>query len=432
MGLARQISQNLVYRGVFLLFQLVNTILISRLAGPAGFGAYSLMIVNANFLLTITSLGIPSGILFHASSGDVSKEWLLKLSWISTLMQVLLIIGFEWVIFRQQGHFFIFSSQLLIEGMAGVLFAATIILSEKYYALYNGYGYLLNYHRLLAVMNIGMAIVLFVYRDAIQADGTLVIQCFIFFQVVQLLLLMAGLFGKKTAKNDSQHFKPFNLWRYSLGAYVANLLFFLLTRIDLWMVEFYHGTEALGLYALPVRLVQMTLILPALLSSIILPKIAAGNLGAKVFERVLRFLNSLNLGLMIAAAIMAPFALPLFFGDVYASSVWVLLLLLPGALFLSAQIFLSGYFAGKGDIRFNLYSMLGGTILALVLYLGLIPEKGIVGAAIASTIGYGFSFILSYMFYCRKTGYDWKKCIASREDILWIRQFVKAQFEQSR
>ena len=430
MGLARQIRQNVVYRGIFLLFQLINTILISRLAGPIGFGAYALMIVNANFLLTVTSLGLPAGILFHASSRDVSKKWLIKISWVSTLIQVLLIITLEWIIFHRQGHFFVFNSTDVFNGVAGVLFVATIILSEKYYSLYNGYGYLVNYHRLLAFMNILLAVSLFVYRHSIQSNGDLVIHLFILFQVLQLVWMVIGLSRKKITLQGSVHFNTQSLWKYSFNAFLANLLYFLLTRVDLWMVQYYHGAEALGLYALPIRLVQMALVIPALLSGIVLPSIASGHLEDQVYERVLRFLNSFNLALLIPVAILAPFALPLFFGIAFNSSVVVLLLLLPGAFFLSAQIFLSGYFAGKGLIRYNLYSMLGGTLLALLLYISLIPGKGIYGAAIASTLGYGCSFILSYFLYCRYAGYDWRKCIVNSEDIHWIRKFVKSQFEQ--
>jgi O-antigen/teichoic acid export membrane protein len=430
MGLARQISQNIVYRGIFLLFQLVNTILISRLAGPIGFGAYALMIVNANFLLTITSLGLPAGILFHASSRDVSKRWLLKISWVSTLIQVLLIITLEWIIFHRQGHFFVFNSTDVFNGVAGVLFTATIILSEKYYSLYNGYGYLLNYHRLLAVVNILLAVCLFAYRHSIQTNEGLVIQLFILFQMLQLVWMIMGMSEKKITSEGAAQFKPRSLWRYSFNAFVTNLLYFLLTRVDLWMVEYYHGAEALGLYALPIRLVQMALILPALLSGIVLPGIASGHLEDQVYERVFRFLNSFNLALMIPVAILAPFALPFFFGRAFESSVMVLLLLLPGALFLSAQIFLSGYFAGKGLIRYNLYSMIGGTLLALLLYISLIPVKGIYGAAIASTLGYGCSFVMSYFLYCRHASYDWRRSIVNSEDITWIRKFIKSQFEQ--
>lgn len=430
MGLARQISQNAMYRGIFLLFQLVNTILISRLAGPVGFGAYALMIVNANFLLTVTSLGLPSGILFHASSREVGKSQLLKISWMSTGIQVLLIILLEWILFSKQGHFFILNSPSILDGVAGILFVTTIILSEKYYALYNGYGYLLNYHRLLAVVNILLALCLFVFRESIRENSVLVIQLFIALQVLQLIWMIVGMSLTKIETKEAAAAMPGSLWRYSFLSFLANLLYFLLTRADLWMVEYYHGEEALGLYALPMRLVQMVLVLPALLSGIILPGIAAGNVSNEAFERVFRFLNTINLVVLIPSAIAAPFVLPLFFGKAFDPSIWVLWVLLPGALFLSAQIFLSGYFAGKGLIKLNLYSTLAGTMIALLLYFVLIPTYGIKGAATASTLGYGCSYILSYFFYCRQAHYDWQKCLVNGNDVKWIRQFIKTQIQQ--
>lgn len=424
MGLARQIRQNIIYRGIFFLFQFLNTLLISRLAGPSGFGLYSLVIVNAQFLLLLTSLGLPSGILYHASSRDADPRWLVRLSWVSTLVQIAVIAVMEWLFLKGQGHYFVWIDASMWMGLSGLLFAATIILTEKYYALYNGYGYLLTYHKVLAMFNLFFFVLLLLSVRSIQGHAQLVIQIMILVQVLQLLFLVTW-FTRRMNQLPRVAGKPgTSLWWYASAAFVSNLLYYLLTRIDLWMVEGYHGAHALGLYALPVRLWQMLLILPSLLASIVLPGIVSEALPAKPVERLFRILNTVNITIGLAATILAPWLIPVFFGKAYTDSVMVLLLLMPGIICLSAQIFLAAYFAGKGQLRVNLYSMAIGTALAVLLYRLWIPVIGIRGAAMASTLGYCASFLFTYFQYCRQTGYAWWHILIQNHDLAWLRNYL--------
>lgn len=424
MGLARQIRQNIIFRGIFFLFQFLNTLLISRLAGPSGFGLYSLVNVNAQFLLLLTSLGLPSGILFHASSKDADPRWLVRISWLSTLAQVAVIAVLEWLFRRSQGHYFVWNDTSLWIGLSGLIFAGTIILTEKYYALYNGYGYLLTYHKVLAGFNLLFFACLVLSARRIGGNVQPVIQIMILVQLLQLMFLMTWL-ARQMPKLPRVAGRPgASLWWYASTAFVSNLLYYLLTRIDLWMVEGYQGGYALGLYALPVRLWQMLLILPSLMASIVLPGIVSDALTAKPVERLFRILNTVNIAIGLAATLFAPWLIPVFFGKDFSESGVIVLFLMPGIICLSAQVFLAAYFAGKGQLRVNLYSMAIGTVIALVLYRLWIPAIGIRGAAIASTLGYSASFLFIYYRYCRQTGYVWWHIIVRNHDLAWLRSYL--------
>ncbi len=424
MGLARQIRQNILYRGIFIGFQFLNTLLISRLAGPVGYGQYSLLIVNAGFLLTITSMGLPSGILFHSSSRDISPAWLLKLTWSSTVVQLMVIASIDFILFMGYGDGLLWQPENVWLSAGGFLFTISIILTEKYYALYNGYGFLLQYHKLLAGFNVLLAIILIACSSYIRENINTVLYIFVGTQVLQLLFLAVWYSKHQPSFQNVTEASTKLLYGYAIHAFFSNLLYFLMTRIDVWMVEYFYGTGILGVYALPVRLIQMTLILPSLLASIILPKITSGELPPKMFESVFRMLASLNMAIIFAAFVFSPWLLPFIFGTAYSSSVYVLLWLLPGAFFLSMQIYLAAYFAGKGKLRINMVSMIVGTILAMALYLWLIPEYGINGAAIASSLAYAVSFLYSYWQYCKQTGYTWSKLFIRKEDIQRLQRIV--------
>jgi len=105
MILSKQVGINTVYRAGSLLFQFLNTVMISRLIGPGGFGNYSLMIVKANIVLTLTSLGIPAAVLYHASSNSLNLQQLMRIIMRSTLLQLILILAIEIIHYRLQGQF---------------------------------------------------------------------------------------------------------------------------------------------------------------------------------------------------------------------------------------------------------------------------------------------------------------------------------------
>jgi O-antigen/teichoic acid export membrane protein len=425
MGLAKQITGNAVYRGLFLVFQLLNTMLISRLTGPAGFGMYSLVIVNANFFLMLTSLGIPSGLLYHASVRDVSLRSLVRLAWISTIIQLAFIALIEFLYHLFTGHFFIWKESSWWAGILGLVFFIVIVLNEKYYALYNGYGELQSYNNFTAWFNIllfaCLASLLFIsVSDILKA--TLIL--FIGIQIMQLIVLAFHFHINVKFQSFTNVNRGKALMTYSLLAYGANAVFFLLTRVDFWILEYYKGTEELGFYALAVRIVQMLLLIPAFLSSIILPSITSDDFDSKSLERILRLLNTLNLGLVIVILITANWFIPLAFGRSFVDSVWPLIILLPGILFLSGQIFLASYFAGKGLLKINLYSTLIALAFAVVLDFLLIPTLGAMGASIASSISYMICFMYSFYQYTKKKQYPVTALIMNGNDRVWLRRFI--------
>ncbi len=137
----------------------------------------------------------------------------------------------------------------------------------------------------------------------------------------------------------------------------------------------------------------MLWVLPALFASIIFPLVA--DKGKKYSENNLLFLiriaNTVLLVLSVLAFILAGWIIPFVIGEEYRPSVIPFLYLLPGLLLFCVNIMLAGYFAGKGRLYVNLTGSVICFLLVLVLDFFLIPQYGIEGAAIASSIAYGIS-----------------------------------------
>lgn len=431
MGLGKQITVNAVYRILFLFVQLLNTILISRLTGPAGFGLYSLIIINANVFLIFTSMGIPSGIVYHSSLRDITTSTLLRIIWKSTLLQFILVLLIEFIHFALKGRFMIWPGTAPWMGGAGLLFFVAIVINEKYYALYNGNGKLTLYNKItvfFSALLCSILMVLFYLRVEDPVSQTIVV--FIGVQVIQIITL-AWVFhqGKNgTVQPEQMADRKKDLFNYSFFAFIANALHFLVTRVDFWILDYFKGEEALGIYALGVRIVQLFLILPTLLAGIILPSITSEEFHTEALEKILRILNSVNLLIIAFMFVTSTWLIPLIFGASFSASTIPLILLLPGMLFLSVQTLLASYFAGKGQLQVNVISTIFSLAAALTLDFILIPRWGAAGAAVASTVSYTIGCIFVYLRYCRIAGYPWKNLIINRDDVAWIIRTAKGYF----
>src|SRR5262249_23504828 len=93
--------------------------------------------------------------------------------------------------------------------------------------------------------------------------------------------------------------------RYGGLAYAANLVQFLNYRLDIWILQYFSGSAALGLYSLAANLAMMLWILPRSMSTALLPAMAAGDSEAS-FEQAARLGR---LVLLASAMVSVPAAL---------------------------------------------------------------------------------------------------------------------------
>lgn len=428
MGLLQQVTINTAYRIAFLVFQLLNTILISRLIGPEGFGVYSLVIINANLLLVFSSMGIPAGILFHASAKDLPLYRIERILWISTLLQFVLAAVVEFIHYSFTDSYWIWPSDNLLYGAMGVIFFLAIVVTEKYYALYNGFHKFPLYNLITVIFNATLFLVLaYMWAGNAPEDHATIIQVYIGVQLIQTICLILvfhlGKFGSHLIIESAGAGKKFI--NYSLYAFLANALFFLVTRVDFWILEYYRGATELGWYALSSRIGQMFLVLPGLFAGIVLPSLTAGKIGADKLESMLRILNTFNLVIMTGLALVLPWLMPFLFGERFDPSILPLMLLLPGIFFLAVQTLLASYFAAKGTPSVNFYSTIIALTIVLILDFVLIPVYGAPGAAVASTVAYMAGTLYTYLLYIRQEKYQWSKLLMNRADLQYFLNVIR-------
>ena len=180
------------------------------------------------------------------------------------------------------------------------------------------------------------------------------------------------------------------LFRYCSLAFMGNIIFFLLYRVDYFFVEKYCTAEELGNYIQVSKMVHLFFILPTILAGAVFPLTAGGQK-----ERINNLLTLLSRSIFFLyvfacffLALTGKWLFPLVFGESFTGMYQPFLCLIPGILSLSGIFTLTAYFAGRNRIKINITGSVYALAVILVGDLIFIPNYGINAAAMISSLGY--------------------------------------------
>lgn len=177
---------------------------------------------------------------------------------------------------------------------------------------------------------------------------------------------------------------------YSSIAFISNLLFFLVTRIDYFFVEKYCGEIALSNYVQVSKMGQLLVLLPTIIAGVVFPYSsgAAEEAYLDKLQALCRIIGLLFLPASVIVVISGYWIFPWLFGDGFAGMYTAMLFYLPGFYCLSVVSLLAAYIAGRAMLTKNLIA--SGIALTFVIAgdVFLIPVWGINAAAAVSSFSY--------------------------------------------
>ena len=210
---------------------------------------------------------------------------------------------------------------------------------------------------------------------------------------------------------------------------MANLVFFLVYRIDFWFVKANCNADDLGNYIQASKLGQMLLIIPQIIASAIFPQTATGNYAESIVSAIKslsRLLLQLFLVIITIVALFGKVVFIALFGSSFSIMYLPVLLLLPGIFFLCNLALISAFFGGKGKVQVNLY----GAVLALIVVLTgnilMLKHYSILVAAIVSTIGYGVNYSYAVSQFRKHASFNMMEIFKwNKEDWIWLIKMLR-------
>jgi O-antigen/teichoic acid export membrane protein len=206
--------------------------------------------------------------------------------------------------------------------------------------------------------------------------------------------------------------------RFGLQGQMGNIVQLLNYRLDSYLVLLFVDAAGVGIYSVGVALSEGLWLVANSVAIVLIPKLAAssteyaGRTSALVSRSTI-LITALGAG---ALAIVSPVLVPLLFGAKFDDSIVPLLCLLPGVVALSGTKVLSAYVFSQGKPLTNAWIGISTLAITLIGDFALIPWLGVPGAAIASSIAYTTSLVLTLRAYSRLSGLPALKALLPQSD----------------
>jgi O-antigen/teichoic acid export membrane protein len=388
------------------------SVVVARVLGPSSNGRLSLVLSLVEVLTLVSSLGLPAGITYLVSRG----EWGLRRALRETLGAAVVLgaVGFAIGVgvYALARHRVLSGVDLDITliGLIGVplglalLFTSSLSLARDHYEVYAGIRIVQGLGTLVLAGGLAAAFGLTAAVGGLTVAAALGV-------VYGAIRLARADEGRRAAQETPRALSTAT--RFGLRAWGADLLQLINYRLDIFVLSAYSVLADVGVYSIALSVTALCWLLPSALQAVILPRTAdldvhatSGHEAANEAEltaiRGVRHGVVLTLASALATVVLLAIV-PLVYGPKFERTVWLGLILLPGVAALGVAKITSAITTGRGFPQYSLYAGLIDVPITAVLYLTLIPSLGATGAAIASSVSYGVTTVLSLIFFKRVT-----------------------------
>ncbi len=191
------------------------------------------------------------------------------------------------------------------------------------------------------------------------------------------------------------------MFRYGFYNQMATLIQMLSFRGSYYILEKFSSIQDVGVYSNAVSIVESIWIINRSLSLVFYSRIinsTSKEYNKEIFQKFSIMAFWLQ-GLAIFVLLLIPSGFFVFlFGDDFAKLKSIIVILVPGTVFFGQSLITGHYFSGTGKHYINLISNSVGMVLILSFSYLLIPSHSIIGAVIASNIGYICLFLVQFYY----------------------------------
>ncbi len=385
----------------------VATILVARLLGPEGAGAFAVALTLVVMLTTFATLGVEHGVAYFVSSGRwAARDALASVTRIALLTgsaAALIGLGARLAAPSAFAGLTVASTALVV----GAMPFALLWFYRSYIALaldrYEGFV-------IPPAVQSGVAMVL-VLAGALAFGLTGALVALTASHLAAALTTRRTLRGVAPTAGDGERRQLRRAMRFGVKGYAGNALQLLNVRLDVFVLSAAVGAAAVGQLAVAVAVTGVMWLLPQALSEVIFPRVAAlsadpdqeGQRTMVETKGVRHAVLLITAGVAVIVVALLLLVTPVY-GEEFRPAIELGLILLPGVALLGVGQVLSAVIVGRGHPQYTLYTAMVVTPLTVVGYLLLVPALGATGAALVKTASFTLSFVLTIGFYRLATG----------------------------
>lgn len=190
-------------------------------------------------------------------------------------------------------------------------------------------------------------------------------------------------------------------FRIAYRSYLSCIFSFLVLKFDILLIQHHAGVEEVGWYVITSNYADKLLLVPSTLGLVLFPKLASIVSTRERWAYTRSLLGVFTIAMLaltgVACAVFHPLVRHLY-GPEYLPAVPAFLYLSIGVVALAAHSLYMNHFAASGMPLVVIFGPLAGFVVNIVLNTILIPEIGIDGAAISSSISYGLMLLIALVY----------------------------------
>lgn len=416
-------------------------IALARLLGPSAKGRFALVLLYSQLAALVVGWGTDQALAVVTGRGrDTARRGFANaLVWTAVVGGAAVIVSC-WLyglpsVGRPSGPL-----TVLIPNLSGeqFVYAAIAIPGELFFAL--GLYALLGRKRVVSYSFIRVARrgILLAGIVAIAAIARLSLDVVIVLNVI-VLAVTAAIILWVAARDGILGARP--SWtllreelRFGTKALPGTLAERLQFRADAFLVNAFLGVRQTGIYSVTSGLAETLWYVPNALGTVMFsravdPKADAGRI-ASVLTR-----TTIAVAVMTAipAWILGPRLVRAVYGREFADAGVALRFILPGIVAYSVVAVLSRYITGRGRPGTGTLILVTGLAVNITANLVLIPELGIRGAALASSLSYIVTAILTLIVFHHLSGRGWLETLIIRgSDVVALGRAMRALVDRAR
>ena len=373
-----------------LVVSLASGMIIARILGPEGKGAFFLISQTVSIGAVFFSMGIGPSILYFLKKNKLTKNEAITISIVYSLVVTILLSLFFYLF---KNEFIAYLKNTITEQMLFFVFAliATNLLAGfwSYIVMNNDKG-VKTWSIISSIGNIIYLAFLFilVYHFSEGVMGALYALSFSVF--VKVLFLMRYVFAKNFSFKIVSINSVKNIYKYALGIFIGNLFLTGVYRIDIFFVNNMLSVKDLGLYSASVNISELLLLVPSAIGVALFPHLSGVDKKEQILlmSKIGRLSTILGVVCSLVVAVIAyPFVI-IVFGDKFIPAFIPTLFLLPGLVAMTLNYAYSNYLNSIGKPYIAAKIFIVGIVVNVILNMLFLKIMGINGAAIFSSITY--------------------------------------------
>lgn len=417
----------------------ITVVIIARVLGPEGQGKYSLLLQTAKTAFIIFSFGFPLAMTFYQERNLKRLGSFLKTHFIVSVFFItlsLILLNF----FISMSHSYLFE-QIDLQAFLFVYIAVCGLFMCEF--LYSYFASNQNF-RVRNLIKIVQPVLLFIFIILYLSQNDLsllnTIKSYAASLIFSFLFGLYYLYKDRVLKDlliSRFSFSFINQsYVYAFKNHVGRVAEFLIYRVDIYIISYFMSNASIGLYAIAVNIVERLWMISESVSMVLFSKLTATKEESKkdefsIYTLKMNFLMSFTGGIVILLTIKI--FLTVFFGDKYEGSYIFVLILLPGVVLHSVTMMMKKILEARGNPGRNAIASVTCLIMNVILNFILIPQIGLVGAAVATSITYILYFFIqasslrqkfnikkrSYLFIRFKDYVDLYNIIRRKKDLVF-------------